>query len=107
MPYRFKKAFSKFRCFNHKLAIELGRHNNIAVEQRTCNYCLTVFNTSVVDCEFHAFFHCHKYTQIRQQYLFSWYDKGCSIHDFYQLMNTNNDVSIRKICIFLYHMLYA
>ena len=64
MPYRFKKAFSKFRCFNNKLAIELGRHINIPVEQRTCNYCLTVKTLQSLTASFMHFFiviNTHKY----------------------------------------------
>ena len=41
---------------NHELAIKLGRDTHIPVEQKSCNNCLTVFNTSVVDRKFHTFF---------------------------------------------------
>ena len=41
----------RFRCSNHKLDIELGRHTQTSREQLTCRFCT---GTSVGD-EYHAF----------------------------------------------------
>ena len=44
MPFIYKKSFSKLRCSNRKLRIEVGRHMNIIREQRIFIYCLNDSN---------------------------------------------------------------
>ena len=105
IPYKHKIAFSKFRCSNHKLNIEIGRQSNIPFVDRLCYFCLDNNNIRVIDCEFHAFLYCFKHRDISTQYLFNWYHGGCSISDFYSLMGSNNDESIHKVASFVYHLL--
>ena len=105
IPFVYKRSFSKFRCSNHKLTIETGRHINIPREQRICNYCLNNRNVSVIDCEFHAFFHCHKYNEVREQYLLSWYSGRMELSNFYVLMNSNCERTIRNVCIYIHHII--
>ena len=50
-PYYFRPALLRFRCSNHRLDIELGRHNNVPRQERSCRFCKT---PSIGD-EFHAF----------------------------------------------------
>ena len=56
IPLKYKTAFTKFRCSNHKLNIEVGRQLHIAYNLRICNFCFTENNMSIIDCEYHAFF---------------------------------------------------
>lgn len=71
IPFKYKIAFAKFRCSNHKLNIELGRHSNTPQNERLCIFCLNHNNVAVIDCEYHAFFQCPKFNIIRRQYLFN------------------------------------
>ena len=50
-PYYLRPALLRFRCSNHRLDIELGRHNNVPRQDRSCRFCKT---PSIGD-EFHAF----------------------------------------------------
>ena len=40
IPHSHIKALARFRCSNHKFAIETGRHNNIPKTDRICAFCL-------------------------------------------------------------------
>ena len=50
-PYYLRPALLRFGCSNHRLDIELGRHNNVPRQDRSCRFCKT---PSIGD-EFHAF----------------------------------------------------
>ena len=50
-PYYLRPALLRFHCSNHRLDIELGRHNNVPRQDRSCRFCKT---PSIGD-EFHAF----------------------------------------------------
>ena len=73
LSYQFKKALSRLRCSNYKFTIETGRHQNIPREERICTFCFNESNTRIIDNEYHAFFHCEKYAQQRNSYLYNWY----------------------------------
>ena len=66
-------SLSTFRCASHTLHIEVGRHTGAEKSKRLCSHYLLYNNLRVVDCEYHAFFHCTKHSDIRETYLFSWY----------------------------------
>ena len=55
---------SKFRLSNHRLMIEVGRHNGVPKEQRVCPFC-----PSWVENETHFLFSCPTYTHLRRTYL--------------------------------------
>ena len=57
-PFHLRQAFAKFRCSDHKLNIEVGRHYNIPREERICSFCLENSSISVIEDEFHVFFQC-------------------------------------------------
>ena len=54
-------SMSKFRLSNHRLMIEKGRHNNLAVHNRKCPFCLTH-----IEDETHFFVNCPIYRSIRE-----------------------------------------
>jgi hypothetical protein len=106
MPAKHKIAYAKFRCSNHKLQVETGRHLNITFQNRVCNVCSQInINMTYVDCEYHAFFHCAKYTSIRNQFLFNWYNSGTDLNNFYDLLSTNDFETIRKLAVYIFYLM--
>ena len=104
MPLNHKTALAKFRCSNHKFSIETGRHSKITREKRICLYCLQKFNQNIIECEYHVFFQCEKFHEIRQHFLFTWYKSYTNITCFYSLLQSDNPVLIRKLAHYV-HML--
>jgi hypothetical protein len=98
-------ALARCRCSCHKLTIEMGRQNNIPLYERICLFCFNQNNVTAIDCEFHAFFQCSKYNDVRNNYLYNWYSNGTTINDFYSLMSTQNEENIYKLSLFVYHLL--
>ena len=76
--------------FRHLLHI-VGRNTGVGKSQRICSHCLLYNNLCVVDCEYHACFHCTKYSDIHETYLFSWYIRSRNIKSFYSLMSSRQD----------------
>ena len=92
-------SLSKFRCASHILHVEVGRHTGVKNSQRICSHCRIFNNLRVVDCEYHAFFHCTKYSDIGEPYLFSWYVRSRDLVSFYSLMSSRHDDIIKKIAL--------
>ena len=59
-----RKNITKFRCSDHTLEIESGRHKNIKVDERTCKVCKTE-----IEDERHFLFACPLYVELRSRYL--------------------------------------
>ena len=55
-----RKQITRLRLSNHRLMIELGRHNNIPKEQRSCPFCL-----NIVESEIHFVMDCPVYNSMR------------------------------------------
>ena len=55
---------TKFRLSNHRLAIETGRHNGTAREERFCSFC-----PDKIENEYHFLFECQALSHLRQRYL--------------------------------------
>ena len=60
----FGKNVIKFRLSNHKLMIEVGRHQKIDAEQRFCPFC-----PDAVEDEFHFLLYCPTYNIQRSAFL--------------------------------------
>ena len=58
-PSYFRPAALRFMCSNHRLDIELGRHNNIPRSDRKCCFC----SANVIGEEYHAF-QCSKFLDL-------------------------------------------
>ena len=95
-----RRAFARFRCSSHKLNIELGRHFNIARDDRVCRHCL-LNHILVVETEYHYFFHCSLFNAERQTLLFSWYQGRNDIMSFYNLLKSKNLTTIRKVAKYI------
>ena len=59
-----RKNVIKFRLSNHKLMIEVGRHQKIDAEQRFCPFC-----PNAVEDEFHFLLYCPTYNIQRSAFL--------------------------------------
>ena len=55
---------TKFRLSNHRLMIEVGRHNNTPKEERFCPFC-----PQAIEHEFYFMFTCPTYSHLRARYL--------------------------------------
>ena len=53
---------AKFRLSNHRLMIEIGRHQNVPKEMRFCPFC-----PNMVETEAHFLFYCSAYNPIRDK----------------------------------------
>ena len=83
----------EFRCTSHTLHVEVGRHTGVEKSKWICSHCLLFNNRSVVGCKYHAFFHCTKYSDIGEIYLFSWYVRSRDLISLYSLIVLNNDIN--------------
>lgn len=61
--FQMRKYITKFRCSDHVLEIETGRHKNIKVEERVCKIC----HRGIED-ELHFLTYCNKYNDLRAYY---------------------------------------
>ena len=57
--FNIRQSTAQIRCSAHKLAIETGRHNKTARDDRTCPYCLNNDGLSILDDENHLLQQCN------------------------------------------------
>ena len=64
MPYELRRVIARFRCSNHDLMIEKGRHTNIDREYR---YCTLRFRRGIlfIETELHFLLECNSYEELR------------------------------------------
>ena len=63
--FKFRKLIAKFRCSDHQLRIETGRHQKLEISQRTCGMC----KSGKVENEIHFLIECEAYCDLRQTFL--------------------------------------
>ena len=63
--FSLRQQVAKFKCRDHNLMIEVGRHKNIALENRTCTKC----SANRIEDEVHLLIDCSAYQNLRQQYM--------------------------------------
>ena len=72
ISYVYKKMLSNFRCSNHDLMIEKGRHLGIDRQLRICPLCKQKKkkkkNLNIIEDEFHFFFECMEYENLGLHY---------------------------------------
>ena len=86
---------------SHDLRIEIGRHNNMIIEDRLCVLCGKYFNRSIVECEFHFLLECESFSNLRNIHL---KDVSCqqTIFNFVKLMKSDDEKLICDISKFIY-----
>ena len=67
--FYLRKRITKFRCSDHTLEIEIGRHKKVKAEERLCKFCI-----SKVETELHFLQECPAYDNIRRTFLGNYRD---------------------------------
>lgn len=100
--FETRKQLCNFRVSNHKLQIETGRHNNIALENRLCDQC------HVLEDELHFLIECSKYNTQREE-LFNIVSNSCQIfstlsneNKMIYLMSCENENIIKEVGDFIH-----
>jgi hypothetical protein len=96
LPEDLRICMSKFRLCNHKLPIEVGRHNNIERNIRFCTLC----NKKDLGDEYHYLFVCDHFKQIRRKFMPLICCKKPSVQKFCDLLSTLSIKTLLKIARF-------
>jgi hypothetical protein len=100
IPKRLRVDLARFRTTSHKLEIEIGRHNNVAPEDRFCKLCARD-NISAVEDEFHVLFYCVAYTESRHLFFDCETLNARNEYTFIRLMSTDNVNTIVNLAKFI------
>ena len=68
IPRRLRSNLAHYKTSSHCLEIEVGRHHNVAPEDRLCKLCGEA-NILAVEDEYHVLFHCPTYQYQRTVYI--------------------------------------
>ena len=90
------RIMTAYRARNHKFPIEVGRWRSIPINQRLCQLC----NKDLGD-EFHFLLQCENFKADRKLHIKPYYYKNPNILKFSQLMNTQNNQELTKLCCFI------
>ena len=101
---KFRKALSKFRLSNTNLLIELGRHINLPVEDRVCEYCKKN-GINKVENELHVF-SCKRYSDIRQLYIGNLVPDDANIYEIVSVFRNDEENVIKSLAMFIFYMLH-
>ena len=98
-------SLSICRCASHPLHIEAGRHTGVEKNHKESIHIvfyIILFVLLIVNItEYHAFFHCTKYSYIGETYLFSWYVRRRNLIYLYSLMSSRQDDIIKIIALYV------
>ena len=103
LPFYLRKALAKFRCSDHNLNIEVGRHYNAPREERLCTYCLETYGAEAIEDEYHVFFLCLRYDFYRKIYIGEHRNK--TYDSFFRFMSNPNQFSHLNISKFVHKIL--
>jgi hypothetical protein len=108
---KYRSIMAKFRCNNHQLVIETGRHNPNHIDQddRICIYCLRHYNVRIVENEYHFLLKCPLYDDIRKRYIVDMLSKYNINNDrVTAILLGSKDISvINSVGLYLYHSFSA
>ena len=85
--YKDRKILTKFRCSNHSLQIEKGRHSNTPRKDRICQLC-----NKQVETEKHLLTYCPKFNSIRHPDL---------TKNWYSILKSHETEQLSKLTCFL------
>ena len=99
---KFRNALARLRMSSHKLAIETGRHQNIAREDRLCIYCGKSKILVVIECEYHFLLECHLYQDLRDKCFKDVISGRKTMYNFVKIMKSENVDVIKALSNFIY-----
>ena len=89
----FRVNLCRFRCSNHNLMIESGRHLGLKRDDRLCPFCII----PSVENEFHFCLVCPFYTQLRTDILPRYYNLLPSELKLIQLFESTNEHVVNSL----------
>ena len=90
--FQLRKVISKFRCSDHDLEIEKGRHKKLKIEDRICKTCKTA-----IESEEHFLRFCPDYGHLRQGY----FPQTNSFLQWVEILKCDNKLSAFNLANFL------
>ena len=96
LKYPYRDALIKFRTSNHRLPIEVGRHNNIVRSERICPHC----NTQDIGDEFHYFSVCPIFFSTRMKFFPKMCLPNSSVKRFCDILASNCVTTIARTAKF-------
>jgi hypothetical protein len=96
LPDKLRKNYTKFRCRNTRLPIELGAHSNVPRNERRCTLC----SLNEIGDEFHYLFNCTHFGAERSKFIKKYYWKQPSTLKMSSLLNTKNK-NLINLCLFI------
>ena len=99
---KFRTALTRFRCSNHKLAIEAGRWHKPRPISRTERRCI-LCDLAEIEDEYHFVIVCSFYKEIRQKFIPGYYVRHPSMFKFVQLMAETRQSVQRKLAMFIFY----
>ena len=100
LPSKFCKSFTKYRCSNHKLPVEIGSYSKIPRNERICNLC----NVNQLGDEYHYVIECKYFALERRRYIKTYYISRPSSYKFAELFNVSGEELV-NLCKFISHIL--
>ena len=104
MYWKHKAALARFRCANHKLAIERGRVLRQERNTRICKYCINR-GIYIVEDEFHVLLVCKLFHEIRVKFIYTHFRHVVPSEIlFIQIMSNKKQPIIEDLAAFTYNM---
>ena len=89
LSYICRKTLANVWCSSHNLAIEKGRHTNVELEYRLCQFCMQR-NVYVVEDEFYFFMLCPMYDTLLNMYFRPQWKTNTSVQNFYIILQLSD-----------------
>ncbi|MCW4343991.1 MAG: reverse transcriptase family protein [Candidatus Thiodiazotropha endolucinida] len=96
LPDFLSKKMLAFRTRNHRLPVEVGRWTGTPLQERKCEHC----NADIGD-EFHYVLRCDFFQNDRKKYVNKYFYRRTNIFKYNELMNTTNDMMLKKLALFI------
>ena len=95
LPQKLYQPVLNLKTSNHRLPVEIGRHNNIQYINRTCSLC------SSIGDEYHYVMECPQFKEQRKKLLSPEFIKKPSYANFIKLFNCDNPSVLKKLSHFI------
>ena len=97
LPYKLYINMIRFRTGNHKLPIEIGRWNNVDIDDRKCNLC----TSNLIGNEFHYLLQCLYFKQDRLIMIPACYWERPNILKYRNILCSNNETCLVNLSKFM------